>query len=99
MKNLNGCVGCLPSRSFNAFQKKLDPFFPDPFRSDALKEIVITLAVGLEIKTHHSFWGRWNKRSVSPGGCRQSSSVSGETRPASFSLCVHPATGLRESLE
>jgi hypothetical protein len=51
MKNLNGCVGCLASRSLGAFQKKLDPFFPDPFRSDALKEIVVTLAVSLEIKT------------------------------------------------
>ena len=48
---MNGCVGCLASRGLGAFQKKLDPFFPDPLRSDALKEIVVTLAVSLEIKT------------------------------------------------
>src|SRR3984893_9518689 len=56
MKNLNGCVCCLVSRSLGAFQKKLDPFFPDPFRSDALKEIVVTLAVRLEIKTQIQKW-------------------------------------------
>jgi hypothetical protein len=50
MKNLNGCVGCLAGRGRDAFQKKLDPFFANPFSSDALKEIVVTLAVSLEIK-------------------------------------------------
>src|SRR5580700_6162555 len=51
MKNLNGCVGCLSRRSFGAIEKELDPFFPNTFCSDALKEIVITLAARLEIKT------------------------------------------------
>jgi hypothetical protein len=51
MKNLNSCVGCMASRSFGAFQKKFDPFFPDSFHSGALKEIAVTLAVSLEIKT------------------------------------------------
>jgi hypothetical protein len=51
MKDLNGCVSCLASCSLGAFQKKVDPFFPDSLRSDALKKIVVTLAVSFEIKT------------------------------------------------
>jgi len=51
MENFNRCVGCLASRSLGSFQKELNPFFPDPSRSDALKEVVVTLAVSLEIKT------------------------------------------------
>jgi hypothetical protein len=51
LKNLNGCVGCLSRRSFGAIEKELYPFFPNTFCSDALKEIVITLAARLEIKT------------------------------------------------
>jgi hypothetical protein len=56
MKNLNSRVGCLSRRSFGAIEKELDPFFPNTFCSDALEQIVITLAARLELKTQIQKW-------------------------------------------
>src|ERR1700688_122245 len=51
MENLNGCVRCLTRRSLRAFQKKLEPFFPNSFRAHPLKQIIVALPMSLEVKT------------------------------------------------
>src|SRR5216684_5068884 len=51
VKNLNGCAGCLARGSFCALKKKAEPFFPNAFGTNSLKQIVIALTVSLEVKT------------------------------------------------
>ncbi|MDQ1411373.1 MAG: hypothetical protein QOJ41_3108, partial [Acidobacteriaceae bacterium] len=47
----NGCAGCLARGSFCALKKKAEPFFPNAFGTNSLKQIVVALTVSLEVKT------------------------------------------------
>jgi len=51
MENLDGCVRCLTRCNLRAFQKKLEPFFPNTLGANSLKQIIVALTVSLEIKT------------------------------------------------
>src|SRR5713101_8613929 len=51
VKNLNGCAGCLARRSFCALKKKTEPFFPNAFGTNSLKQIVVAFTMSLKKKT------------------------------------------------
>lgn len=47
---LNGSVGGLFRGRFRAFQKKGQPLFPDPLRSDALEQVIVHAPMHFEIQ-------------------------------------------------
>src|SRR5260370_9751463 len=51
VKNLNGCASRLARGSFCALKKKAEPFFPNAFGTNSLKQIVVSLTVSLEVNT------------------------------------------------
>jgi succinate dehydrogenase/fumarate reductase-like Fe-S protein len=51
MKNLNRCACCLASRDLCPLKKKAEPFFPDAFGPNALKQFIVAFTMSLEKKT------------------------------------------------
>src|SRR5450432_2199044 len=50
VKNLDGCAGCLAGGCFCALKKKTEPFFPNAFGANSLKQIIVALTVDLKVK-------------------------------------------------
>ena len=50
MKNLNRRIGRLARRDLRAFKKKAEPFFPNTVRANPLEQIIVAIAVGLEVE-------------------------------------------------
>jgi hypothetical protein len=51
VENLDGCACCLARRILSALKKKAEPFFLNTLGANSLKQIVVALAVGFEVKT------------------------------------------------